>query len=61
MIGICIMAGDNEQKDEDLGEAESLVASASGKWLLFVPRVEGECLVASCWLGSFWAGGVLDA
>lgn len=39
MIGTCIMAGKNEQKDEDLGEAESLVASVSVKWLLFVSRV----------------------
>lgn len=61
MIGTCVIVGNNDQKDEDLGKAKSLVVSVAIKCLLFVLRVGGEGMVASCWLGSFWVARVLDA
>lgn len=64
MIGTCIMVGNHEQKDEYLGEAvlySPLQVLMPVKWLLFVHRVGGQSLSASCWQRSFWSQGVLVA
>lgn len=47
MIDICIMAGNNEHKDGDLGDAESLVAPLSVVLPLSISQGGGKGLPAA--------------